>query len=554
MRSYLDYLRRPLTSATPLALFLLGTLALAGWLGYQALDAAASHRRTAEAVLSDFAGIAAAEMADITSDEMDDLLDDIFAPVSLGRLRRQGMPSAARLRQEIVAAMRAENCACPNFRDPVALFRVSPDEVQVIPDTLAAETVDMVVEHVLAQTLAGSTSQGLLMLPDDPAGRSLAVGYHRALDPANGIDVAFGFVLGLDALHEIFEEWYDDELLLPEPVAGNQPNDSLLHVTVVDPYGRAVFASPIGFPTSLSATAALDAGFGGLVVRAAVRPDAASQLVIGGLPRSRLPLLTMLLLLTLGVGIAAAIQLRREQAFQRLRDDFVSGVSHELRTPLAQIRMFAELQQAGKLVSEGDRTRATFVIHRESVRLSHLVENILQFSRLQRMPEQRLPKERVDFAEAIADGVDAVTPLLEDRGMALDVAAEPSLSVVANREALTRIVVNLLDNAAKYGPKGQTVTVRIERVNGSARLSIADQGPGVPAEDRDQIWKPYRRLERDVKAQIPGTGIGLSVVAELASLHDGRTWVEQAKPAGARFVMELPLSPHADETRAGPDA
>jgi signal transduction histidine kinase len=228
-----------------------------------------------------------------------------------------------------------------------------------------------------------------------------------------------------------------------------------------------------------------------------------------------------------------------------LREDFVSGVSHELRTPLAQIRMFSELQESGRLTSEEDRRRAIAVIHRESRRLSHLVENILQFSKLRRSPTQGMPREELDLLDALADGIDAVTPVLADREMDLSVDVSPGLRIVANRDALTRIMVNLLDNAAKYGPAGQTVRVRAERNNGAVRLSISDQGPGVPAPDRDRVWKPYRRLERDVHAKIPGTGIGLSVVAELARLHGGRTWVEDAPEGGASFVVEFPASPMA---------
>ena len=212
--------------------------------------------------------------------------------------------------------------------------------------------------------------------------------------------------------------------------------------------------------------------------------------------------------------------------------------------------MFAELQESGKLKSEEDRRRAVSVIHRESRRLSHLVENILQFSRLRRTAGQHMPREELDVTEALADGIDAVTPLLEDRDMRLELAGQPGLAVLANRDALTRIIVNLLDNAVKYGPRGQTVTVGVERVNGSVRLSVVDQGPGVPSGEREGVWKPYRRLERDVKARVPGTGIGLSVVSELASLHDGRAWVEEALGGGARFVVELPLVDAA--SRGGP--
>ena len=156
------------------------------------------------------------------------------------------------------------------------------------------------------------------------------------------------------------------------------------------------------------------------MVHAAVRPDAASQLIIGGRPSSRPPLLAVFVFLTLGVGVAGVVVHRQEQEFHRLRDDFVSGVSHELRTLLAQIRMFAELQETGKLSSEEDRSRAVHVIHRESRRLSHLVDNILQFSRLRRTQGQGMPTEAIDFSDALADGVDAVTPLIQDRGGRLE--------------------------------------------------------------------------------------------------------------------------------------
>ncbi|MDX1494801.1 MAG: HAMP domain-containing sensor histidine kinase, partial [Longimicrobiales bacterium] len=270
-------------------------------------------------------------------------------------------------------------------------------------------------------------------------------------------------------------------------------------------------------------------------------PAPPPQLIIGGLPKSRLPLLAFMLLLTLGLGAAAFVQQRREQQFLRLRDDFVSGVSHELRTPLAQIQMFSELQNEGKLTNEEDRERAVKVIHRESKRLSHLVENILQFTRLRRTSGLGWPKEPLDLAEACADGIDAVVPLLEDRGMRLQVDAADGLTVQGNRDAISRIVVNLLDNAVKYGRPGQTVRVRISHEGAYARLAVSDEGPGVPAGDRNRLWKPYRRLARDVEATTPGTGIGLSIVSQLVELHDGRVHVEDAEGGGARFVVDLPV-------------
>ena len=570
MGSFRQFFRRRFGS-TPLGVFLIATLALALWLGYQALDAASSHRRTAEAVLRDYALISATEMADAASDNIEDVLDEIFDDVSddlediseayaeaaapTSRRRREGdlppaeLPPVENVRRWISEAMSEEGCSredCRGFRNPLAVFRVDQAtlEAEFLPDTLSEGTRRALVGLTRGWSteledaevgLLTSASGGLFSEP-------VAVGYmvwggSNVLPPA-----VYGLAVPTEGLGDLLQEWYDDRELIPEPMNAGQPNDSLLYLTVRAADGTSVFASAIRYPEDFSATQSLEPALGSLVVQAAIRPDAAPQLIIGGLPSSRLPLLVALLVLTLGVGFASLIQLRREQNFQRLREDFVSGVSHELRTPLAQIRMFAELQEAGKLRTDDDRRRAVAVISRESRRLTHLVENILQFSKLRRTPEQRMPRERIDFAAALEDGLDAVTPLLEDRGMRLQVNTKPGLEVVANRDAITRIVVNLLDNAIKYGRSGQTVKVAVERVNGSAQLSVADQGPGVPADERSGIWKPYRRLERDVKAHLPGTGIGLSVVAELASQHHGRAWVDDAEGGGARFVVELPLA------------
>jgi signal transduction histidine kinase len=147
----------------------------------------------------------------------------------------------------------------------------------------------------------------------------------------------------------------------------------------------------------------------------------------------------------------------------------------------------------------------------------------------------------LDLAEAISEGLDSVTHLLEASDMKLELALEPALWVHADGEALTRIVVNLLDNAIKYGPAGQTLRVGVSQTDGVAKLSVADEGPGVPAPDRDRIWKPYRRLDRDLQTQVQGSGIGLSVVSELVALNGGRVWVDEADGGGARFVVEFPL-------------
>lgn len=387
----------------------------------------------------------------------------------------------------------------------------------------------------------GADAEGILTLEPGLGGAGASVvGYRLARDTLGGTRVA-GFVVPPEAFTELFAEWFDDTRLLPDPIGGGLPNDSLLTVSVRTATGPAIYTSPVDYPARLAVSDTLDGVGTGLIVDLAVRPDKASELIIGGLPSTRLPLLIALLFLTLGVGAAALVQFRRERHFQRLRDDFVSGVSHELRTPLTQIRMFAELQETGRLVTDDDRSRATRVIHREARRLSHLVENILQFSRLRYSRGPDLPLEDLDLAEALRDGVEAMEALIRERDMRLQVELPRGLRIRGNRDALTRIVVNLLDNASKYGPLGQTVRLALESTGDEARLSVDDEGPGVPLPERQRVWQPYRRLERDVLARRPGTGIGLAVVRDLAAALGGSTRVQEAPGGGARFTVELPL-------------
>jgi signal transduction histidine kinase len=117
-----------------------------------------------------------------------------------------------------------------------------------------------------------------------------------------------------------------------------------------------------------------------------------------------------------------------------------------------------------------------------------------------------------------------------------------------DRDALRQILLNLLDNAVKYGPAGQTITVSSEVVGDRARISVEDQGPGIPHVDRLRVWEPYVRLNRDVESATGGSGIGLSVVRELVTLHGGRTRAEGGPSGGARVVIELPLAqPESNE-------
>jgi signal transduction histidine kinase len=246
-----------------------------------------------------------------------------------------------------------------------------------------------------------------------------------------------------------------------------------------------------------------------------------------------------LLILTAVLILAAAVQLRRERELTRLREDFVAGVSHEFRTPLAQIRLFAETLRLGRVRNQAERDRSLEIIEQETRRLNHLVENLLYVSRIARGVPTVSPEVR-DVATELREAVEGFGPLAVARHARVEFQGPARLQGRADGDALRQIVLNLLDNAVKYGPAGQTVTVHLERRDGHLRLAVDDQGPGVPVPDRRRIFQRFFRLERDRDANTAGTGIGLALVQELAAQHGGRVWVETAPAGGARFIVEWP--------------
>jgi signal transduction histidine kinase len=353
----------------------------------------------------------------------------------------------------------------------------------------------------------------------------------------------FGLVSDVDALSGPITLIDTSSPLLVPALTGGVALDSIGSVVVRDAHGTPLYKSQVQYASSITAHDTLGSYVANLSVDVSLRPGIAGKLVIGGLPKSRLPLLIALLLLTAGLMIIAMIQLRRESELSALRTQFVSGVSHELRTPLAQSRMFAETLVLGRVRSDDERRRSLEIIDQEARRLTHLVENLLHFSRSERQSVRVAPVPTL-LGPCVRGMVESFTPLAETRRVQLHTSLPDGVVASVDESALRQMLLNLLDNAVKYGPDGQTVTVGLDPVrNDRTRLWVQDQGLGVPPGDREHIWEQFWRLERDRGSAVAGTGIGLSVVRELATLHRGRVWVESAPGGGARFVLELPAAP-----------
>ncbi|MEO7455835.1 MAG: HAMP domain-containing sensor histidine kinase [Gemmatimonadaceae bacterium] len=233
------------------------------------------------------------------------------------------------------------------------------------------------------------------------------------------------------------------------------------------------------------------------------------------------------------------VRLRREEELTTLRANFVASASHELRTPLTQITMFAELLRTGALPQPSDTARALNVIEKEARRLSILVDNVLNFARLRQQPAHATNTHFTNVAEDVYSVVEAFEPLAAERRINLrtEVADLPLASV--DSLALRQVLLNYLENATKYGPEGQTLTISASWQNGRVRINVDDEGPGVAASERDLIWEAFHRGAAGIATHTTGSGIGLAVVRELVTRHGGIVGVEDAPEGGARFYVEF---------------
>lgn len=362
---------------------------------------------------------------------------------------------------------------------------------------------------------------------------------------------AFGFEVDREELGTWLQESFDKGNLLPQSLAGGAITNEYVNLQFADHGDNALFETGHQYDPYLRISKALQDEYNGIfnghTISASIDPAIAESLVIGGLPRSRLPLLIVVLIMTVGLLVTAIRQLQRERSILRMRTNFVSEVSHELRTPLTQIRMFTETLLFNRVRSNDERHRALEIINREAQRLIHLVENVLQFSN-GRNKKRELQAETQPLQPIVERVVEEFGPLSEQAraNIVCDFAKNAVAEVDA--DALRQILVNLLDNAIKYGPTDQIIRVEITKGPAQIRLAVTDEGPGVPLEEQERIWGGYYRLNRERRSAIAGTGIGLAVVRELAVLHGGRAWVEAENGSGASFVVEFPSAPPAGET------
>jgi len=534
MTSYRRSFGRGSRARFVVALLLL-TLALAAVLAYEAHSAARSHHAAARSALEDHAAFAAYQYGDHAESKLD---HKIITPGLLYVMAADGGAGTVDPQQ----AAEARSNGPPAFMLYDFHVDLASGEIGVRGHQLPSEserawardTLTVLARAVYDSVWTHAAVAGVL------DGRSRFLVYDVDFDIAGEPVTVRGFAADVSELPKVFNYAFEYPLI-PPSLTGGAANTEVLSVRVWMPAGDTLFASEPQYPSDLRATDRLDEQHARLLVEVALRRESAEALIIGGLPRSRFTFLAGLFLLAGGLVAAAIYLLRREVELARLRADFVSNVSHELRTPLAQIRMFTETLLLGRVRSDEERRRGLEIIDQEARRLSHLVANILLFSRAERNGT-RLNVERTQLRPHLDEVLDAFRPLATAKGVAVELEVVDDVEADVDRAAFRQIVLNFLDNAVRYGPEGQTIRLGLESRDGNVRLWVDDEGPGVPRESRDDVWKPFSRLDRERENATAGTGIGLSVVRELAGQHNGCAWVEDAPGGGARFVVELPIA------------
>lgn len=225
---------------------------------------------------------------------------------------------------------------------------------------------------------------------------------------------------------------------------------------------------------------------------------------------------------------------------ETVRRDFVANVSHELRTPVSIVRANAETLLDGATEDPVHGPRLLEAIHRNAERLSRILADLLDLSRLD-AGAYKLELRRVNVSEAAARAVGSIERRAADKNTSVSFDVDTELAVEADAEALDQILVNYLENAIKYTPEGGDVSIRARLDGELIRLSVVDDGPGIAPQHRERLFERFYRIDPGRSRDMGGTGLGLAIVKHLAESMNGRVGVDEAQPRGSEFWCELPV-------------
>jgi signal transduction histidine kinase len=253
-------------------------------------------------------------------------------------------------------------------------------------------------------------------------------------------------------------------------------------------------------------------------------------------------ILGILSLMIIGGLVLTKHIVSKEIALARLKSDFVSNVSHELRTPLALIRLYAETLELGRITTKEKKQQYYRIIRKESERLTALINNILDFSRIEAGRKEYEFRE-TDIAELVRNTLDNYRYQIEQQGFAFEESIDSNLPPArVDREAIARALVNLVNNALKYSAEEKFLGVKLYRDNGVLKLEVADHGIGIARRDQSRIFEKFYRTGDPLVHNTKGSGLGLSLVRHITQAHGGEIAVESTPGRGSTFVLSLPVA------------
>lgn len=245
--------------------------------------------------------------------------------------------------------------------------------------------------------------------------------------------------------------------------------------------------------------------------------------------------------------VTAQNAFRRQLRLNKMKSDFVASVSHELRAPIASVRLMAEGLEHGTVQQPEKQQRYYRFIVQECRRLSALIENVLDFSRIEQ-DRKFYDIESTDIMELVRHTADLMQPCADERSVRIEVeiegkSTEPAVEADLDGKAIQQALVNLIDNAIKHSPPKSVVVVgcRLPAEGDRFSLFVEDRGEGIPADEHKRIFERFYRHGSELRRETQGAGIGLSIVKHIVEAHDGTVRLRSRVGEGSRFTIELPL-------------
>ncbi len=435
------------------------------------------------------------------------------------------------------------HCSCREknfalFATPEGVRRIDHDHFKRTPEVQAAiETYD---NAALLRAAASSNHKALFEQS------------HCSIFPGEKIESSSVFVFApisrADGKGQIgfagmtLKPRYIRERLLPQAISellrGNG-DESAPIISVLDENDREVYSSGSGL-TRYEIILPLSPVFRQWKMAIGYRNTTIEELARNQF-RQNLMLISVAIALLLAGLILALRATTREMKLVEAKATFVSNVSHELKTPLALIRLFAETLELGRVRSSEEAQQYYRIINRESRRLTRLINNILDFSRIE-AGRRQYQFAQTDLAQVVAEALQSYEYQMTSAGFEVKTAIQRDLPpALVDREAMAQAVLNLLDNAARYSDQVKQIEVSVCARGNDIAIEVADHGIGIPRSEHERVFEKFYRVSTGLIHNTRGSGLGLALVKHIVEAHHGRVTVESEVGKGSRFTILLPL-------------